>query len=77
MTLDVTIRRVWSPDELGRPHLAPRRPWTVIVRHALDEVVLWTRDRALAAEAERLAEPPRAERAVRWAPSHQLLEIRP
>ena len=73
MTLDVTIRRVWSPST-GDPG---RHVFTVIVRHALDEVVLWTRDRALAAEAERLAEPPRAERAVRWAPSHQLLEIRP
>jgi len=73
LTQTVTIRRVWPPST-GDPG---RHVFTVIVRHALDEVVLWTRDRALAAEAERLAEPPRAELAVRWSPSHQLLEMRP
>jgi len=75
LTLDVTIRRVWSPDELGRPHLAPRRPWTVIVRHELDELVLWTRDGYLAVQAEVLAEPPRPVCRVTWSPSHQLLAV--
>jgi hypothetical protein len=75
LTLDVTIRRVWSPDGLGRPHSVRCRPWTVIVRHELDELVLWTRDGELAAQAEARAEPPRPVCKVTWSPSHQLLAV--
>jgi len=67
LTHEVTIRRVWSPDLGG--------PFTVIVRHALAERVLWTRDAVLAAQAERLAEPPRPVCTVTWSPSHQLLAV--